>query len=200
MKYHGFSGDQEYDLLAAEHYGEAVFAAALSRDFAGAVWRADLVWAQTESNAVFSGVAGISYSGVMHGHNWTGFMEYYYNGFGQVDGNYSPAALASNPELLKRLARGELFNLGRHYLGVSMGYELTPLLIITPNLFINLTDPSALAQLQLAYDWKQDLQVLGALNLPIGADGSEYGGIETGLPGLYLSTGLSVFAQLSWYF
>ena len=72
--------------------------------------------------------------------------------------------------------------------------------MLTPNIFINLTDPSALAQLVLSYDWKQDLQVLGALNFPIGPNGSEYGGIDTEQPGLYLSTGPSLFAQLAWYF
>jgi len=101
---------------------------------------------------------------------------------------------------LKRLSRGELFNLGRHHLGASVTVEVTPLLKLTPNAFINLTDPSALAQLVLSYDWKQDIQLLGALNIPVGPDGSEYGGIESAHPGLYVSTGASVFAQLAWYF
>ena len=200
MKYHGFWGDHEYDLLAAEHYGDFTLGLGASTDFGGAVWRGDLVWNNTDSGSIFSVVGGISYSGVAGGHNWTGFMEYYYNGFGQTNGDYSPAALASNPELLIRLARGEVFNLGRHYLGTSVSFEMTPLLMLTPNIFINLTDPSALAQLVLSYDWKQDLQVLGALNFPIGPNGSEYGGIDTAQPGLYLSTGPSLFAQLAWYF
>lgn len=200
LKYHGFWGSNEYDLLASEHYGELVLGVGASTDFRGAIWRADLVWSNTDPGSTLAAVGGVSYSGVLGGSNWTGFLEYYYNGFGQTDGDYSPASLASNPELLKRLARGELFNLGRHYLGASVGFEMTPLLMLTPNIFINLTDPSALAQLVVSYDWKQDLQVLGALNLPIGPDGSEYGGIDSGQPDLYLSTGLSLFAQLAWYF
>jgi hypothetical protein len=134
------------------------------------------------------------------GHNWTGFIEYYYNGFGQQDGDYSTAGLAANPDLLQRLARGELFNLGRHYLGASVTVELTPLLNLTPNIFLNMVDPSALAQFLLAWDWKQDFQLLGALNIPIGPAGSEYGGIETEQPGQFVSTGTSVFMQLAWYF
>jgi hypothetical protein len=200
IKYHGFWDDHEYDLLAAEHYGDFTLGLGASTDFGGAVWRGDLVWNNTDSGSIFSVVGGVSYSGVVSGHNWTGFMEYYYNGFGQTNGDYSPDALASNPELLKRLARGEIFNLGRHYLGTSVSFEMTPLLLLTSNIFINLTDPSALAQLVLSYDWKQDLQVLGALNFPIGPNGSEYGGIDTTQPGLYLSTGPSLFAQLAWYF
>jgi len=199
-KYHGFRGSKEYDFLLAEHYDEIVVGLGASTDFGGAIWRADLVWNETDSGSVFSAVAGGSYSGVIGGHNWSGFMEYFYNGFGQTGGDYSVAGIAANTELLKRLTRGELFNLGRHYLGVSVTIETTPLLNLTPNIFVNLTDPSALAQFVLSYDWKQDIQVLTALSFPIGPNGSEYGGIDAVQPGLYVSTGPSLFAQLAWYF
>ena len=200
LKYHGFWGSREFDLLAAEHYGEFLLGVGVSTDAGGAVWRADLVWNNTDSDSTLTAVGGVSYSGVAGGHNWTGFMEYYYNGFGQADGDYSPAALASNPQLLIRLARGELFNLGQHYLGASVSIEMTPLLNLTPNIFINLTDPSALAQLVFTYDWQQDIQLITAISVPIGPNGSEYGGINSERPGLYLSTGASLFAQLAWYF
>ena len=199
-KYHGFWGSNEYDLLLAQHYDQLVFGVGASTDFGGAVWRGDLVWTDTDPGSVLSAVGGVSYSGVTGGHNWTGFLEYYYSGFGQSGGDYSAAGLAANPELLKRLSRGELFNLGRHYLGASVTVEWTPLLNLTPNVFVNLTDPSALAQLVLSYDWKQEIQLLAALNIPIGPNGSEYGGIESEQPGLYVSTGTSLFAQLAWYF
>lgn len=200
VKYHGFWGGNEFDILLAGHYGDTVMGLGASTDHGGAVWRGDLVWSDTDSGSVFSAVGGASYSWVLGGHNWTGLLEYYFNGFGQKNGNYSPAALANNPELLKHLARGELFNLGRHYLGVSAMVEVTPLINLTPNIFINLVDPSALAQLVLSYDWKQDLQLLAALNIPIGPGGSEYGGIDAQQPGMYVSTGPSLFAQLAWYF
>ncbi len=200
LKFHGFKGAYEYDLLAARHYGDQILGLGLSTDFGGAIWRGDLVWADTDTESVFSAVGGASYSWVSGGRNWTGFLEYFYSGFGQQDGEYSAGDLATNPELLKRLARGELFNLGRHYLGASVTVELTPLLNLTPNVFVNIADPSALAQLVLAYDWKQDIQLLAALNIPIGPNGSEYGGIDSTQPGLYVSTGPSLFAQLAWYF
>lgn len=200
VKYHGFWASNEYDLLLAEHFGQRVLGLGASTDLGGAVWRGDLVWTDTDSGSVFSTLLGVSYSAVTAGHNWTGLMEFYYNGFGLSDGDYSFADLASNPELLNRLSRGELFNLGRYYLGTSVTVEMTPLVALTPNVFINLTDPSALAQLVLSYDWKQDIQLVGALNIPIGPDGSEYGGIPAGQPDLYVSTGPSFFAQLAWYF
>jgi hypothetical protein len=200
LKFHGFKGSYEYDLLAARHYGDQILGLGLSTDFGGAIWRGDLVWADTDTESVFSAVAGISYSWIGGDRNWTGFLEYFYSGFGQRDGKYSPGDLATNPELLKRLARGELFNLSRHYLGASLTVELNPLLNLTPNVFINIADPSALAQLVLTYDWKQDIQLLAALNVPIGPNGSEYGGTDSTQPGLYVSTGPSIFAQLAWYF
>ncbi len=200
IKYHGFRGSVEYDLLLAEHYSERVLGLGLSTDLAGAVWRGDLVWSDTPSGSEFSAVAGASYSGVLAGHNWTGFLEYFYNGFGQPGGEYAASDLAGNPELLQRLARGELFNLGRHYLGASVTFELTPLLTLTPNLFVNLEDPSALAQIVLSWDCREDFLLTGALNIPLGPNGSEYGGIGLDESRQYLSTGASLFAQLAWYF
>ena len=200
LKYHGFIGGYEYDLLLAEHYDELVAGLGGSADIAGAVWRGDLVWTDTDSGSVLTAVAGTSYSWVTGQHNWMGALEYYYNGYGQAGGDYSAEGLAANPALLQRLARGEVFNLGRHYLGASATVEVTPLLILGPNIFVNLTDPSALAQLVMTYDWKQDLQILAALNIPIGSKGSEYGGIESQQPGLFVSAGPSLFAQLAWYF
>lgn len=200
VKYHGFLGSGEFDVLLSEHYDDPVFGLGGSVDAGGAVWRGDLVLTDTDEKSVITGVGGVMYSWMGGGRNWTGALEYYYNGFGQPGGDYSVAELAGNDELLQRLARGESFNLGRHYLGASVTVEVTPLLTISPNAFINLTDPSALAQVVLSYNWKQDIQVLGALNIPLGSSGSEFGGVEALQPGLYVSTGTSLFAQLAWYF
>ena len=37
------------------------------------------------------------------------------------------------------------------------------------------------------------------INLPLGADGTEFGGADTGIPGVYLSSGPSASVQLVWY-
>ena len=200
IKYHGIWGAPEFDLMVAEHYAQRVVGVGVSTDFGGAVWRGDLVWTDTRSGSSTSVVAGVSYSWIAGGLNWAGLLEYHYNGFGQPDDEYGAADFLHNPELLRRLARGETFNIGRHYLGASVTVELMPLLNLTPSAFINLTDPSALAQVVLAYDWKQDIQLLGALSVPLGPGGSEYGGIDAGQPGTYFSTGPSLFLQLAWYF
>jgi hypothetical protein len=200
FKYHGFLGLNEVDLLAAQHYGDQVLGVGGIANMGGAVVRGDLTWTHTDLDNVFSAVTSLSYSWTWGGRNVSGILEYYYNGFGQKDGRYSATDLAQNPNLLRRLQRGELFTLARHYVGASASVEITPLLMLIPNLFVNLEDPSALAQLVVQYDWKQNLLVLAALNLPVGPDGSEYGGIEASADELYFSAGPSVFAQLAWYF
>jgi hypothetical protein len=200
FKYHGFLGLNEIDLLAAQHYGDQILGVGGIANWGGAVVRGDLTWTHTDLDNVFSAVSSLSYSWTWGGRNVSGILEYYYNGFGQKNSRYSLQELSQNPDLLRRLERGELFTLARHYVAASASVEMTPLLVLIPNLFVNLEDPSALAQLVVQYDWKQNLLVLAALNLPVGPDGSEYGGIEASADRLYFSTGPSVFAQLAWYF
>jgi len=78
--------------------------------------------------------------------------------------------------------------------------EMTPLWILTPNLFANVEDGSALLQIVTRNNLSEDMEFIGALNVPIGPDGSEYGGIALDTPGVFLSTDASLFAQLAWYF
>jgi len=208
-KYHGFIGANEFDLLLAEHYNDKIFGIGGIINIGGAVWRGDitltrtnndLAQVDTQNNIVASMVTSLSYSWVSWDHNVSGILEYFYNGFGQGDADYSPASLASNPELTERIIRGELFTLGRHYIAVSAMIEMTPLWLLTPNIFYNASDGSLLAQLLSSYDLKQDWQLLAALGFPVGSTGTEYGGIDSGIPGKQLSSDFNVFAQLAWYF
>jgi hypothetical protein len=200
LKYHGLAGGAEFDLLAARHFADPLLAGGGSLSLGGAVWRGDAVVTFTDDETVLTAVTSLSYSWVWGGKNLSGVLEYFFNGFGQPDGQYDPDRLAQNPELLQRLARGELFTLGRHYVVGSALVELHPLFHLTPNAFVNLSDGSALIQVATKNDLKQDLVLLGALNLPVGRSGSEFGGIETDVPGRYLSQGPGVFLQLNWYF
>jgi hypothetical protein len=199
-KYHGFTGEHEYDLLLAEHFDDYVFGIGGISNVGGAVWRGDFTLTDTETDEVFSLVTSLSYSWIGWGRNISGVLEYFYNGFGIAGGDYSPAALANNPDLVERIIRGELFTLGRNYVAASAMIEITPLWLLTPNAFINASDGSMLVQLVSSYDFKQDWQLLAALAVPVGAPGTEFGGIDSGVPGKTYSTGLNLFAQLAWYF
>ena len=200
LKYHGFRGPLEVDLLVADHYGEFVVGLGGGRDVGGAVVRADLVLSDTPDELRAQFVANVSYSWVFAGRNMSGAVEYFYNGFGQSGGDYSPDSLAGNPELLRRVARGQMFTLGRHYAAASLLVEMTPLWTVTPIVLANLGDPSALLQLTSRYSLGDNLSLLGSVNLPVGASGTEFGGIETGIPGRYLASGPGLFAQIAWYF
>jgi hypothetical protein len=199
-KYHGFLGEYEYDALLARHYSDDIVGIGGNRALGGAIWRGDVTLTRTDNDTVPLVVTSLSYSWVMAGKNVSGLVEYFYNGFGIADGDYSPASLREHPDLTDRIGRGELYTLGRHYVVANMLIEMTPLFMLTPGLFTNLGDPSALLQITGQYDLVQDLQLLAALNLPIGPNGTEFGGIDSGFEGLYLSSGPSVFTQLAWYF
>ena len=78
--------------------------------------------------------------------------------------------------------------------------EMTPLWGLTPTVLMNASDPSGLVQLVTQYGLSDNMTLLGSVNIPLGDNGSEFGGIASGLPGRYLSTDAGVFAQLAWYF
>lgn len=200
FKYHGFAGEAEYDLLVAEHYGDPVFGVGVGHGIGGAQWSADLVVTDTERDTYVQWVTNISYSWVLADKNMSGALEYHFNGFGQKGGEYSAQALLGNPDLLARLARGEMFTVGRHYMAGSVLIELTPLWTISPTVLSNVEDPSALFQLISNYSLSDNATLLGSLNVPLGKSGTEFGGIEALAPDRYFSTGAGIFLQLAWYF
>jgi hypothetical protein len=200
LKFHGFGVDREFDLLVAEHYDQWVVAAGGLVNIGEAVLRGDITLTDARDGWETSLVANWSWSWVWGGHNVSAVAEYFYNGFGLKESDYSPEDLREDRDLVERLARGELFTIGRHYLAGSLLVEVTPLLNVTPNLFLNADDGSALAQLVLQWDPAQDWQLLGSVAVPLGSSNTEYGGLETGVDDTTLEVGPSLFLQLGWYF
>lgn len=200
VKYHAISTDSEYDLLIAKSYDETILGFGGNRNIGGAVWRADAVVSDTDSGNKFQLVTNLSYSWVLAGKNMSGIIEYYFNGFGQRANSYDPVSLEQNPGLIRRIERGEIFTIGRNYLAGGVLVEMNPLWTLTPNLFTNLDDGSALLQLTTRYSLGDNSDVLAAINLPLGPSGTEFGGVSAVQEGTYLSTNASLFAQLAWYF
>ena len=194
-----FAGEFETG-SAAGHDEANIIALGGSIDFADAIWRSDIMLTDTEDENFSSAVLNWSYSWIARGKNTTATLEYFHNGFGIDDGKYDPATLADKPELLARIQRGELFTLGENYLAAAATIELAPLWLLTTSIFGNLDDDSMLLQIFSQHDLQQDLQLLVALNLPNGSDGSEFGGIDSGVGERTLAVGTSLFAQLGWYF
>jgi hypothetical protein len=200
IKYHGITDSAEYDIFAAVNHDETMIGVGGNKNIGGAVLRGDVVVTDTSCGSKIQIVSNLSYSWTWHGKNMSGAAEYYYNGFGQKNGSYDLQSLSGNPALLDRLLRGELYSIGRHYLAGSLMIEMTPLWLLTPNVFLNVEDGSALIQLVSQNNLKENLAFLGSLNVPIGPSGTEYGGIESPIAGRYFSNDLSVFAQIAWYF
>ena len=200
FKYHAFAEQAEFDLLLARHYDDRILALGGAVDIAEAIWRSDIVVTDTGDETFTSAILNGSYSWISWNKNLSASIEYYHNGFGIADADYGPLALAGNPELVQRLQRGELFTLGKNYLAAAATIELAPLWMLTTTLFQNLDDESLLLQVYSQHDLQQDLQLLVALNLPQGDDGSEFGGIDSTVSGRALAIDESLFVQLAWYF
>lgn len=216
LKWHRFGARAELDLLLARHFDETLLVAGGSGSLGGSVLRGDLMLADTsEEGWVSSLVVNLSGSWQWAGRNTLGTLEYFYNGHGVDESDYRclsgaagplarmPAGPDDCPQALaplgERLSRGELYTLGRHYLAGSLGVELTPLLQFTPLLLANLEDRSALLQLGLRWDLAENWELLGALSLPLGPAGTEYGGPRLSA-GPRATLGEQLFLQLARYF
>ena len=194
-KYHGRLGTFEVDLLLANHYDERFAGLGLIADWRGAVFRSDSTLSTTDDGVVYSGVSNVSYSWVWWNHNITGFAEYFRNGFGIGNGDYSTLPQS----LVDRLTRGEVFNLGLDNGAAGVTIELTPRWLFSPTIFANLNDGSTLWQFAANYDWKQNATLLLGGIIPVGPLGTEYGGIPIG-GGQYYRPPVSVYARLAYYF
>ena len=170
LKYHGFAGEAEYDLLVAENYDNTVIGVGGARSVGGAILRGDVVVTDAPTDTTVEVVTNVSYSWTWGGKNVSGMAEYYYDG---DDG---------------------------HYAAGSLMIEMSPLWTLTPTLISNIEDPSALLQIVTGYSLSDNMTFLGSLNVPLGADGTEFGGPESGVPNRYLSFDVGVFAQFAWYF
>ena len=199
-KYHVFLEDYEFDFLVGEHFDNKIIGIGGVTNVGGSIWRSDIVSTEINHDWFTSAILNVSYSWLAWGRNMSGHVEIFRNGFGIDDGDYSPTNLAQNPELIKRILRGELFTLAENNLSAAVTLELSPLWLLTSTLFINLDDDSQLIQLLSQHDLQQNLQLLVAVNLPQGNQGSEFGSIDSGLADKPLSVDESLFVQLAWYF
>jgi hypothetical protein len=202
VKYHGFIGANEFDLLLAKHYQDTIVGIGTAISVGGSVIRGDWVVSDTDRGKFNNVVANVSYSWIGWGKNMTGSLEYFHNGFG-ISGRLGVSELLGAPDLISRLNRGELFTLGRDYLAGSAVVEMAPLWQLNPNVFYNLSDQSSLVQLISQHDLSQNIQLVGALSVPLGSPGTEYGGFvldESGSEEAFSQSDWSLFAQLAWYF
>lgn len=200
-KYHWLGSSYEIDVLAASNYGDTVAGAAYTGEWNENVVNASATVTHAEGENYWSVATNYNYSTILKGKNLTGFIELFYNGFGLSGKRHSIEDVIDQQALFSRLLRGELFTIGKYYLATSALLEMTPLLNLNPIFFVNLGDGSALLQFIGTYSLRQNFDLLAGFNLPMGADGTEFGGLEASSDNEnFLSPANTLFARLAWYF
>jgi hypothetical protein len=177
-KLHFALATTEFDLMGSKHFEDNVVGVGSTGYLGDTAWRLDGTWTfLDDGDDYLSMVANMDYSWVWFEKNFYGFVEYYFNGLGKDD--YPDALL--DPDITDRLARGELFVLGRNYLSSHIQIELHPLFQVFFTAINNVEDPSGILQPYATWDITQNLQLTGGLSLSYGAKGTEFGGFT--LPG-----------------
>lgn len=190
----------QWSLLLAQDRADAVLGMATSGPWGGAVWNLEVIPTYLDNRGTrTSALFNISQAGSLLQRNITSFAEYYHNGFGISDNDYTLADL--NPELLLRLQRGQQFVTGRDYVSAGATWEWTPLLQLVPTLVFNLQDHSSLLDLQLNRSLGNNTSLKGGLRIGAGSRGSEFAGLELAPgAGLYLSAPTQLFIRMESYF
>ena len=188
---HFAAGTTEFDILATRHFDDHVVGIGTTGILGGAAWRLDTTATFLDDGRgkntrnYISGVANLDYYWTWAEKNWYGLLEYYYNGLGE--GDY-PGAL-SNTDITKRLTRGELFVLGKHYLSTAIQVELHPLFTVFLTSINNIEDPSGILQPRAVWNVTQNLEMKIGANIfygENGSPGSEFGGFI--IPGTNISS------------
>ncbi len=195
-----FGASLQWNLLLAYDRTDTVLGVGASGPLGGAVWNLELIPTYLQNDAIkTSALVNFSYSSTLLNRNIDSFAEYYHNGFGESDSEYSLGQLS--PALLTRLQRGQLFVTGRDYLALGTTWELTPLLQLIPTLIFNLQDQSSLFDTQINWSLSDDTAVKAGLRFPFGDRGTEFGGLELEPGGqLYLARSTQAFVRLEAYF
>jgi hypothetical protein len=199
LKWRHFMGSSQLELLAARHYRDSVAGLGLSSNLAGGVWRCDFSSTlQDEEEAVISFLFNYDRTWTIASKNLEGFVEFFRNGFGSPSLGDGLESLP--PALLQRLARGEVFNLGRHELALGARYEWSPLTSLEPTVLANLDDGSAYLLFHAQQSLRQNLDLHAGIQIPIGGRGSEYGGVHSELLRSYLGPPETLWIRLARYF
>jgi len=179
------AGTTEFEFMGAKHFEDYIAGVGTAGYIGNAAWRVDGTWTflnDDDEDDYLSLVANMDYSWEWFDKNFYGFIEYYFNGLGKDD--YQDALL--EPAIAERVARGELFALGRHYLSGHIQLELHPLFKVFLTSINNVEDPSGTLQPYATWDIIQNLQLTGGVNVSYGAKDTEYGGFT--LPGTDIRT------------
>ena len=189
----------DWNLMAARHFKDNVFGVGMVRYVGDAAWRTDVTWTAVDGDfgdGYVSAVTNLDYSWVWAGHNWYGLAEVYFSGLGRHD----PMDAMTDPDLLQRLERGDLFTLGRWYGAAQVQFEAHPLVNFFLSTIVNLDDPSMLVQPRIVWDVLASTRIMAGVDLPVGSAGTEYGGLKVPAVDRTAGAPVRVYLIATWYF
>ena len=198
-KMHATAGTTEFDVMYARHYQEDVAGIGSRGYLFDAAWRMDVTWStldKSHSNSYVAVVANMDYSWAWWQKNMYGFIEFYFNSLGKDQ--YDMAII--DPDIYKRIERGEMFTLGRKYLSGHIHVELHPLFNAYMTVINNLSDPSGIIQPRVLWDVAENFLLTAGANVSYGATGTEFGGFPIPETNFIAAPPASVFLWGSWYF
>jgi hypothetical protein len=202
LKWHGFLGQNQQfglDLLLAQDYQAQILGIGVSGALGGAAWTAEVLPMRLDGGDVHASLlANVQYAWTWDEKSFSGYLEYFHNGLGVSE--TEPTLIDLPAPLADRLARGELFTVSQNYLGAGIDLQWTPLLDLKPLLICNLDDGSALFFGQAVYSLSQNKTLTLGLQWGLGADGTEYGGLETAPgSGIFATPARLIYARYTWY-
>lgn len=200
-KYHTFIGEYELDILLSQHYDDIILGLGGIASIGKGIIRGDIIATQTERDSYMSLVGNYTYSWQLSGLNMSGVAEYFYNDIGLDREHYSLIGFTQNIDLRRRIQRGELFTLGKHYAAASILVELSPLWQLTPNVFYDHSASSTALQITSQYSLADNGSLLLAFYLPQGKDTLEVMTSSEPDSGNAIPRTDWIFSsQIAWYF
>jgi len=200
-KFYFSTGGIEMDMMAARHYEDWVAGIGAVGYLGQAAWRCDVTYTLLDESSrgrssYASAVANLDDSWIWLNKNWYGYIELYYNGLSDAD--YTDHF--SDPALFQRLARGELFALGRFYASANINLEVHALVNVYLTPLVNLDDGSGIFMPRLVCDLSENIRMTFSGAFAWGEDNTEYGGFE--IPGTSFSSRPEnrISAWMTWYF
>ena len=153
---------------------------------------------EAEERDYFRGLLSLDY-GFARAWNPTMAVEYFYNGLGAGDSDAYLSRLAE-ASVQRAFQRGNAFNLGRHYLGQSLGLTPSALWGLQATTLLNLEDGSAQEFATARRSLFDNIDLVVGATVGLGGPGTEFGGFSVQQAGVEFENTDLLFAFLKAYF
>jgi hypothetical protein len=188
VKHHRLMSEGQWEItsLALGHSGDVVVGGGVMARFGNVVGRTEwtrTILAGSSGGGAWSGIANLDAAWIWGGLNPYAGIEYHYSGFG-VRGAREAGASGLRRAFDERLARGESFVQGRHYVDGRFEVELHPLVRAGLTAVANAADGSGTLQPAIVWDATSRMQLRLVRTWMWGNPGTEFGGSPDQATGL----------------